>query len=177
MSPAPTAGPPDPGPAAGPVVALDTGQGSLREADHLLRGLAAALGDGLVLGCTHFAGGAVVLSLGLAGGVPVDAVRALTPLAPRPADGHEGGRAVVFPGEAALRGTLPVADVLARSAVARVVLLGGGGDVPGDVPLVTRDHVRPLVQAGRLVLTVDPLAGGRVTPFETPTPTPCCADH
>jgi hypothetical protein len=40
----------------------------------------------------------------------------------------------------------------------------------------TQDFVRPRIQNGRLVLTVQPGMRGYV-PFEQPNPTPCCADH
>jgi hypothetical protein len=38
-----------------------------------------------------------------------------------------------------------------------------------------RDHARPRSVDGESVL--DAPAGGTLVPFETPNPTPCCADH
>ena len=45
-----------------------------------------------------------------------------------------------------------------------------------DDRITTHDFVRPRVQGGRLVLTVQPGEHG-YAPFEQPDPTPCCADH
>ncbi|MDG9709293.1 hypothetical protein [Streptomyces sp. DH10] len=84
---------------------------------------------------------------------------------------------MLYPGVTSLTGTLTVADVLARSAIDRVTVLGTP-DPPGPgTPLTTRDHVRPQWQDGALVLTAMPAAGGTLVPFEVPDPTPCCADH
>lgn len=66
---------------------------------------------------------------------------------------RRGGRVATFPGDAALTGTVPA------------------------TPLRTRDFLRPRWHAGELVLDVQPAAGGTLVPFETPHPTPCCADH
>ena len=87
-----------------------------------------------------------------------------------------GGRVVVFPGDHLLLGTVSVADVLLWSDIDRVEQLTGA---PADprTPLVTRDFLRPRWQGGELVLHVQPAVGGTVVPFETPRPTPCCADH
>ena len=86
------------------------------------------------------------------------------------------GRAVLFPGVANLVGTLSVADVLALSAIDRIEILGG--EVPDPAALVeTNDFVRPQYRAGQLILTVMPAVDGRLVPFESRTPTPCCAAH
>lgn len=84
------------------------------------------------------------------------------------------GRAVVFPGVEALVGELPVEEVVARSAIDAVVSLGG--PVGPGTALVTRDFVRPRLQRGRWVLTVQPYAGGAVVPFEDPVPHRCGCD-
>jgi hypothetical protein len=86
------------------------------------------------------------------------------------------GRVVVFPGDHVLLGTVSVADVTLWSDIDRVELVTGG-PVDAGIPLVTRDFLRPRWDAGALVLHVQPAAGGTVVPFETPSPTPCCADH
>jgi len=86
------------------------------------------------------------------------------------------GRAVIFPGSSDLTGTLTVGEVLSRSAIDRVEVLGSG---PADeaLKLDTRDFVRPQFRGDDLVLVTMPAAGGLLVPFETRDPTPCCADH
>jgi hypothetical protein len=88
----------------------------------------------------------------------------------------EGGRAVVFPGSAELTGTMTVADALAGSGIDRIEVLGGE-PAASEAELDTGDFVRPLWRDGALVLTVMPAAGGRLVPFETRNPTPCCESH
>ena len=91
-------------------------------------------------------------------------------------DAAAGGRAVRFPGVDALVGTLRVAEVLASSAIDRIEVLGG--TPAAELALLdTQDYVRPQWRDGDLVLTVMPAAGGRLVPFETRNPTPCCASH
>jgi hypothetical protein len=89
---------------------------------------------------------------------------------------REGARAVRYPGVDALTGSLTVAEVVTRSAIDRVEMLGSG---PADPSLVldTDDFVRPIWRDGSLVLTVMPATDGHVVPFETRNPTPCCAAH
>ncbi len=89
---------------------------------------------------------------------------------------RRSGRLVRFPGSHALTGTLPVAQVVARTAVDRVRVLAAGDADPHQL-VVTRDHVRPAWSDGEVVLLVQPAAGGTLVPFESPDPTPCCADH
>ncbi|MBD0734254.1 hypothetical protein [Streptomyces sp. CBMA29] len=95
---------------------------------------------------------------------------------------RSGGRAVLYPGAEGLTGTVTVADLLARTAIDQVVLVGappatdGGGPDP-HIAVRTRDHVRPQWRDGRLVLALTPAPGGTLAPFEVPNPTPCCADH
>jgi hypothetical protein len=166
------------------ALTLDTGARELRPADHLLRALAAELAlPEDVFGCTHLVRGdrpSVAVSLSFASEPFLRTARErLT------ADGHEVtagvpdpyGRAVLYPGAAALTGTLTVGELLDRSAIDRVALLGAPDAPPPDARLVTRDHVRPQWQNGELVLTVMPASGGVLVPFEVPDPTPCCADH
>lgn len=166
------------------ALTVDTGVRDLRAADHLLHELAAelALPEG-VFGCTHLVRGdrpRVALSLALpsepllrtaqerltAGGYE------WTPGVPDPM-----GRAVLYPGVSSLTGTLTIAELLSRSAIARVTVLGSPGRPAPDAELVTRDHVRPHWHDGELVLTAMPAVGGTLVPFEVPDPTPCCADH
>ena len=86
------------------------------------------------------------------------------------------GRAVVFPGSSLITGTVSVGEVLDRSAIDRVRVLAGGS-ADRAARLVTRDFLRPRWTGGELVLDVQPAVGGTLVPFETPTPTPCCAEH
>ncbi|WP_217247201.1 hypothetical protein [Streptomyces sp. AC602_WCS936] len=172
-------------PAATPhAIGIDTGATTLREADHLLQALAAELGlpEG-VFGCTHLVRDGrprVALSLAAEGEPVLRAARdRLTEQGYEVRDGawDAVGRAVLYPGADALTGTVIVAELLARSAIDRVTVLGTPGEPAPDTRLVTRDHVRPQWQGGRLVLSAMPAVGGTLVPFEDPDPTPCCADH
>ena len=86
------------------------------------------------------------------------------------------GRVVVFPGSRALTGTLSVGALLGTSAIEQVRILAAG-DAELDTLLITRDFVRPRWVDGALVLDTQPAGGDTLVPFETPTPTPCCANH
>lgn len=166
------------------VLTVDADVRDLRAADHLLHTLAAelALPEG-AFGCTHLVRGErprVTLSLALPSEPLLrTAQERLT------AGGHEVspgapdavGRAVIYPGVSALTGTLTVADVLSRSAIDRVTVLGTPGRPAPETPLMTAGHVRPQWLDGELVLTAMPAVGGTLVPFEVPEPTPCCADH
>ncbi|MGQ4470355.1 hypothetical protein ACN6K6_002642 [Streptomyces violaceoruber] len=171
-------------PAAPYVLGIDTDATTLREADHLLQALAAELDlpEG-VFGCTHLVRDGrprVALSLAAEAEPVLRTARdRLTARGHEVRDGtwDESGRAVLFPGAAALTGTLPLAELLARSAVDRVTVLGTPDEPSPDTRLVTRNHVRPHWQDGRLVLAAMPAVGGTLVPFEDPDPTPCCADH
>ncbi|WP_431874963.1 hypothetical protein [Amycolatopsis sacchari] len=193
------------GPALVTCFGIDTGTRTLREADHLAHEVAARLRlPERAVVCTHLIRSGephVAVSLavppgfgglwneltryaehgtaGVAGGTGRSGRPELAEAAAAAACEHEagnGGRAVVFPGSALLTGTLPVSDVLTRTAITRVVSIGG--PVPGDDDLLdTRDHVRPEWRDGELVLAVTSIHSGRFAPFEVPNPTPCCADH
>lgn len=166
------------------VLGIDTDATTLREADHLLQALGAelALPEG-VFGCTHLVRDGrprVALSLAAEAEPVLRTARdRLTARGHEVRDGawDETGRAVLYPGAAALTGTLTVAELLARSAIDRVTVLGTPHEPAPDTRLVTRDHVRPHWQDGRLVLAAMPAAGGTLVPFEDPDPTPCCAGH
>nr|WP_308402780.1 hypothetical protein [Streptomyces sp. AC550_RSS872] len=166
------------------VLTVDADVRDLRAADRLLHTLAAelALPEG-VFGCTHLVRGdrpRVACSLALptepllrtaqerltAGG------HAVSPGAP-----DAVGRAVLYPGVSSLTGTLTIADLLSRSAIDRVTVLGSPGPPAPDTRLVTGGHVRPQWQNDKLVLTTMPAVGGTLVPFEVADPTPCCADH
>ncbi|WP_369180403.1 hypothetical protein [Streptomyces mutabilis] len=169
------------------AIGVDTDATTLREADHLLQALAAELDlpEG-AFGCTHLVRDgrprvALSLAADAAGTEPV--LRAARDRLTE--QGYEVsacapdavGRAVLYPGAGALTGTLTLAELLSRSAIDRVTVLGTPGEPAPATLLVTRDHVRPQWQDGRLVLAAMPAAGGTLVPFEDPDPTPCCADH
>ncbi|MFE5394379.1 hypothetical protein ACFQ9U_07390 [Streptomyces sp. NPDC056568] len=166
------------------AIGIDTRATTLREADHLLQALAAELAlPEDVFGCTHLVRDGrprVVLSLA-ADAEPVlrTAQDRLTPQGYDVLDGAPDavGRAVLFPGAAGLTGALTLAELLARTAIDEVTVLGTPDAPSPDTLLVTREHVRPQWRDGRLVLTAMPAAGGTLVPFEDPDPTPCCADH
>lgn len=177
------------------LLGVDAGSRTAADAEHLLLGLAAELGvdPGAVLcthavrsGTPHYAatlpwsgelpavpGAGAALSSGAGGGDPDLAATALGAARERAAG--VAGRAVRFPGMELLTGTVPVADLLARTGIDEVRVLGGV--LPAGARLVTRDFVRPEWQDGRLVLLVLPAGPGLVAPFEVPDPTPCCAAH
>jgi hypothetical protein len=159
----------------------------LREADDLLRDLATGLDlPQDVFGCTHLVrdadGGRPRVALSLAAWSEAVIETARVRLADQ---GHQvrngawdrSGRAVLYPGAAALTGTLTVAELVSRSAIERVQVLGTAESPDPATRLVTREFVRPHWQDGELVLAAMPAVGGTLVPFEVPDPTPCCADH
>ncbi|WP_320778980.1 hypothetical protein [Streptomyces sp. CRN 30] len=167
------------------VIGVDTDATSLRDADHLLRELNTGLGlPEDVFGCTHLVAGGgrrrVALSLAARSRVVIDVARdRLRAQGRTVTDGawDAEGRAVLYPGAAALTGTLTVAELLERSAIERVRVLGAADPPDPATRLVTREFVRPHWQDGTLVLAAMPHIGGTLVPFEDPDPTPCCAGH
>jgi len=91
-------------------------------------------------------------------------------------DPPEGARQVLFDGATTLTGTIPVAKVLADSAIDSVVILGGLAAVP-EMLIDTRNFVRPIWRNGTLTLVTQFARNGVLVPFEPPNPTPCCHDH
>ncbi|MFI0509942.1 hypothetical protein RKD19_001919 [Streptomyces canus] len=160
------------------ALTVDAGVRDLRAADHLLHAL--ALPEG-AFGCTHLVRGdrpRVVVSLCLPSEPLLrTAQERLGGLGVSQGVPDTVGRAVIYPGVGSLTGTLTIAELLTRSAIDRVTVLGAAAQPPSDTELVTRDHVRPQWQDGALVLIAMPAAGGTLVPFEVPDPTPCCADH
>lgn len=150
-------------------VGLDLGHDTVPAAEHWIHDLVDRLGRpaGLVA-CTHI--------------VRVPRPRVVVSLSPPVADGPEvelepdGGRAVYYPGVDTLVGRVTVEHILTATAIDRVVVLGGGTAAAGRV-VETRNFVRPLWTGGVLTLTTQPAWDGLLVPFETPNPTPCCADH
>lgn len=90
-------------------------------------------------------------------------------------DAPEGGRCVRFPGQEALTGLHPATDLVARSAIDEVV--GVGVPVTPDSPVDTRGFLRPIIAGGRLVLLVEPAAGGVLRPVEIADAHECCGGH
>ncbi|MEU8935934.1 hypothetical protein AB0D30_39360 [Streptomyces sp. NPDC048409] len=187
-----------------PVIGVDAGTVTLREADHLIHGLLDRLGltEG-VFACTHLhrdderRGTAVSLEVpdpdavfgalraavpegtGLALGGRAHGPHAAADSARRAAAAPPAsGRAVVYPGVRHLTGTVTAGTVLDRTAVERLVVLGAPvAELPLDARILTQDHVRPEWRDGVLALALVPAAGGLLAPFEVPDPTPCCVDH
>jgi hypothetical protein len=115
----------------------------------------------------------VAISLLTAGSFATDAA---LQVAADAASAGRSGRAVRFPGAERLTGELVVGEILRRSSISRVEVLGSGPADPATV-VETGDFVRPQFRDGELVLVATPAAGGRLVPFERRDPTPCCADH
>ncbi|WAZ24939.1 hypothetical protein STRCI_006396 [Streptomyces cinnabarinus] len=168
----------------GYALTVDPELRDLRAADHLLLRLAAelTLPEG-AFGCTHLVRGdrpRVALSFTWPSEPLLRTAReALTGQGHEVRDGVPDavGRAVAYPGSAALTGTLTITELLDRSAIDRVTVLGAAEPPRPDTRLMTRDHVRPHWQDGALVLSAMPAVGGVLVPFEVRDPTPCCADH
>ncbi|MFG2965210.1 MULTISPECIES: hypothetical protein [unclassified Streptomyces] len=189
-----------------PVIGVDAGTATLREADHLIHGLLGRLAPTAdVFACTHLhrtderRGTTVSLAVAdtdadavwqeLVTTLPEGAGLALADRTHGPAAAVNGarlaaaappdsGRAVVYPGVRHLTGTVTAADLLDRTAIERLVVMGApAAELPPATEVMTQDHVRPEWRAGVLTLTLVPAAGGLLAPFEVPNPTPCCADH
>jgi hypothetical protein len=159
------------------VAGYDLGHRGTVEAEHWLTSLLPAA-EGSPVACTHLVHGPdprVVVTV--SGGLPLAPSTTAAAVA-AVADHAAGraGRAVLFPGVRSLTGVMPVATMLAESAIDEVVVLGGPPGEP-DTLIDTRDFVRPQFRAGRLVLIATPAPGGLIAPFEIPDPTPCCANH
>jgi hypothetical protein len=175
------------------VLGLDLGHANVPEAEHWLADLPAVLGHpaGLIA-CTHLVHGPrarVVLTLVADGPIDLSALPARPPADDHPgpddaalkaAEDHtarRAGRAVHYPGVDTLTGTVTVADLLARGAIERIVVLGSAESPAADTLVDTRSFVRPQWMDGRLTLVTMPAPDGRIAPFEVPNPTPCCAVH
>jgi len=158
---------------------VSLGHGANREAEHWLYALGLPAG---VEACTHLARTPyphVVVSLALPDGIDAelpavpDELRESSDRAAADHAAHRGGRAFLFAGVEGLTGTVTVADLLAKSAISRVKVLGGAEPDP-VTELDTRDFVRPEWMDGELTLMATAAPRGRLAPFEFPNPTPCC---
>jgi len=165
-------------------VGFDRGDKDVRAAEHWFAEL---LGDrrDRVVACTHLLrvpSPHVAFSIALPSGVEVDlppvpdGLAAAAALAREEHLSGQGGRAFAYPGRDACVGVLSVAELLSRSAIERVTVMGGAPASP-DTLVETRDHVRPLWMAGKLTLVTLPHSGGRIAPFEMPEEIPCCSLH
>lgn len=119
--------------------------------------------------CTHVDRSAVVAETVLvARGAPADG-RA-------PLDGPpDGARAVRFPGQDRLTGVHTAGEITALSEIDEIV--GIGVPVGPETRVDTLGYLRPTYQAGRLVLLVEPAAGGVLRPSEIEQPHECCGGH
>ncbi|MFF4775898.1 hypothetical protein ACFY05_23885 [Microtetraspora fusca] len=180
------------------ILGVDSGSRTVAEAERLLHSVVEALGPPSgVIGCTHFVRTGPLPHVACSVALEGDADLSLLPEGVSAALGErrtgpdaEGaalaaaehaagrsGRIVLFPGRDELTGTLAVGEILARSAVERVVVLAQAEEPDADTAVVTNDHVRPEWRDGVMTLVTMPASGGRLTPAEIPDPTPCCADH
>jgi hypothetical protein len=189
-----------------PVIGVDAGTTTLREADHLIRDLTTTLGlpPGTVA-CTHLIrtegrrGTAVSFALpevdesaeeiwhrltemegvemGAALGDRRHGPSEAAVLAAAEHTTRRSGRAVLYTGVERLTGTVTVAELL-ETAIDQLTVVGAPLATPDPTtPVLTQDHVRPEWHEGRLVLALVPAVGNTLAPFEVPNPTPCCADH
>lgn len=154
------------------IVGVSLGHATLAEADHWIQALTPAP----VLACTHLVGEPFPhVAISLLTAHSFSTAPELAGAATAAAAG-EFGRAVRFPGVERLTGALTVSEILQRSSIARVEILGSGPAGPETV-VETGDFVRPQFRNGELVLVTTPAVGATLIPFESRYPTPCCADH
>jgi hypothetical protein len=140
-------------------------------------------GLGADLVCTHVDRSATVASVVVSARTPREPDRAdLAALAGRlggPAavlgTARTAGRCVRFPGQDTLTGSRTAAEIVAGSAIDEVV--GIGVAVTDESMVDTRDYLRPTLVEGRLVLLVEPAAGGLLRPVEIEEPHQCCGGH
>jgi hypothetical protein len=174
---------PGPAPEPGAVHGFDLGHRDTVAAEHwlisLLAGSPPVPGPAGPVACTHLVHGdrpRVVVTVAGVAGLPATGDSGAARAAAADHAAGRAGRAFRYPGLDGLTGTLTVADLLARSAIDAVTVIGGPPAGP-DAAVDTRDFVRPQWQDGKLVLVATPAPGGRIAPFEVPNPTPCCAAH
>jgi hypothetical protein len=86
------------------------------------------------------------------------------------------GRMVRFPGSEHAHGVMTALQLRERCGIDQVEALGGLPVEDGTL-IDTRDFIRPIRRDGRVVLLVQPAAGGVLIPFEVEHQQKCCADH
>ncbi|MGY2078703.1 hypothetical protein [Modestobacter sp. SYSU DS0657] len=106
-----------------------------------------------------------------------DAAPARTALAE--ASSAVAGRAIRFPGADGVRGRVPVAELVAGTAVDAVMAVGATVGPDDVVDAGPNGFLRPQLTGGRMTLLVERAAGGVFTPFERENPHICCegGDH
>lgn len=182
------------------IIAVDADSADTVEAEHLLHGLLESA-TGPVVACTHVvSGGHLAVSISTPGefdqaalthdvGSAIIRPGAAEPEVAGPSQLVRGayvaavetalgtaGRLVAFPGQENARGILTAADLRARCGIDQVEALGGLS-VDDTTLIDTRDYIRPIRRNGRVVLLVQPAAGGVLIPFEVEHQQKCCADH
>ncbi|MDG4764857.1 hypothetical protein O7632_12210 [Solwaraspora sp. WMMD406] len=166
------------------VTGVSFGHADDRTAEHWLHEVVRPAGVPGLVACTHLVRTPrphVAVSLAAPDGLPDNLAASAAEFASAAevaaAEHRErrSGRAVLYPGVESLVGELSVAELLERSAIEQVTLLGGA-QPDEDTRLLTRDFVRPVWINGVLTLIAAPVGAGRIAPFELPDPTPCCAD-
>ena len=83
---------------------------------------------------------------------------------------------VRFPGAEQASGVMTVLELRERCGIDQVEALGGQA-VEDNSLVDTRDFIRPVRRDGKVVLLVQPAAGGVLIPFEVEHQQKCCADH
>lgn len=86
------------------------------------------------------------------------------------------GRLVRFPGSEQASGVMTALELRERCGIDQVEALGGQA-VDDDNLVDTRDFIRPVRSDGKVVLLVQPAAGGVLIPFEVEHQQKCCAEH
>ncbi|NHC13101.1 hypothetical protein [Motilibacter deserti] len=133
----------------------------------LVAGLAAALGEDVALAA--IGPGPVTLHRG-----PDQGRRGAREAAVEHATRSEG-KVVVFPGQQALVGELPLAEVLTASAVEQIECLSGAYE-PDSTLRVVGGFVRPRLRAGAMVLHCSSPGPRELVPWEMENP-PQCGGH
>jgi len=152
--------------------------GPAAHADHLLLSTMDGLDADLV--CTHVDRGGVVARAAMTMRLRAErdeaelAERLGTPVT-RVSGPPDGSRCVRFPGQETLTGVRPAIDLVAHSAIDEVTGIGVPAE-PGTL-VDTLGFLRPTFEGGRLVLLVEPAAGGVLRPMEIADPHECCGGH
>lgn len=182
------------------IIAVDAGSADTVEAEHVLRGLLESATGPVVAGTHVVPGGHLAISISTSAdfdqgalthdiGSAVIRPGAAEPEVAGPSQLIRGayvaavetalgtaGRLVAFPGQENARGTLTAAELRDYCGIDQVEALGGL--VVEDTTLIdTRDFIRPIRRNGRIVLLLQPAAGGVLIPFEAEHQIKCCADH
>jgi hypothetical protein len=197
---------PDLDPAEEVIIAVDADSRDTLEAEHVLHDLLTAVA-GPVVACTHVVPGVdrshIAVSVtgsdlgpladrvgsGTIFGSAILQAGAAEPLVAGPSQLVRGayvaavesalgsaGRLVAFPGQIQARGRLTAAELRYSCGIDQVDAIGGL-PVEDNTLIDTLDFIRPIRRNGRVVLLVQPAAGGVLIPFEVEHQQKCCADH